>query len=343
MDHHFLVRYSFTGVVLLLFALGGLWITNEAAATAVVGHFSGSNVQGGTALISAVATFPILGVMVHGLCLICIYRRQGHSFPDRARKLIADSLREKLSGSTFEPKFKTDKLNLLEMQGYFKKEPDSTRWYSFLFHDSINALKNNQRPNSVPDDSLFVWLYYFDAPVHMIEWARRRRDYYYLGVSWSLAALIGLIFGMIIGGVVAGYSEEITLEWARGGKWLGIIALFIFWSIWVVCAFWLGIQMKHDVDSMELIWACARLESTFKSHFLPGLAGDLQEGLHNVSTSLKEGLANVSQSLRGLNNPANVGASNAVAAIAEKNKGHPQPAPPAEKATGEVPETPSIS
>jgi hypothetical protein len=163
MDHHFLVRYSFTGVIFVLFALGGLWAVNDAAAHSVIGQFSGSNKEVGAAFISAVATVPIIGVLIHGIYLIISYLKWGHSFPDAARSEVANAIREKVESSATLSE---------EWKSRFRKGPAN--------------------PRPMPDDSLFVWLYYFDAPQQLIEWARRRRDYFYLGMSWSMAARLGM-------------------------------------------------------------------------------------------------------------------------------------------------------
>jgi hypothetical protein len=280
MDHHFLVRYSFTGVIFLVFALGGLWVINDDAAVRVMGTFSGSNMQVGPAVISAVATVPVIGVMIHGLYLIFGYLMWGHSFPDEARKQVAEVIREKANA-----------LTALDQQ----------------WKDHFTT--NEASPKFLPDDSLFVWLYYFDAPPHLIEWARRRRDYFYLGVSWAMAAGIGLFLGMLAGRLVF-HHLNVTVHWAPQPKCGYAVAILIFCALWIVAASWLGWLMKKDVDAMELAWAAARLNADLHKALPPktfdgmnvSLNGEvvnnaLSTGLRDLTTALSDGLPRVGDSI----------------------------------------------
>lgn len=234
MDHHFLVRYSFTGVIFLLFTLAGLWAVNDGAAIALMQQFAGSNMQVGPAIISAVATVPVIGVVLHGIYLVSNYLASGHSFSDEARKQVALHIRNE--ADALDDRWKK----------HFKKEGETV----------------------LPDDSLFVWLYYFDAPPHLIEWARRRRDYFYLGMSWAMAVGLGLVSGMAAGLLVYAHTG-VGVRLAPAPKLCYVVLLFIFSAGFAAGSSWLGRQMKRDADAMELVWATARLNKNLHRQLAP--------------------------------------------------------------------------
>lgn len=281
-DHHFLIRYSFTGVVLLLFVLAGLWVVDGQAALSLLGGlWKGS--ESGSAVLSAIATVPVIGVMVHGICLVYIYGLRGHSFPDTARRDIAAAIRHAVAKQEFVGPDYARHFDDLETRRRREadKEADpcaEQRRRIFLLSDLVAEFREEiecirkQKPQRerwkpMPDDSLFVWLYYFYVPEHLIEWARRRRDYHYLGVNWALAATLGLPLGMLAAWYASVYSQS-TLSYVGAWKTFNVVLLFLFWLAWICGSFWLGLTMKHDVDSMELAWACIAC-TQLKSERLP--------------------------------------------------------------------------
>jgi hypothetical protein len=189
-------------------------------------------------VVSAAAT-PILGIVIQGIHIMgaLIYNRifkhggGPSAFFDPARVSIGRAVKESLSHD----------------------------------HDGIlkSALEANERRKMIkkikkaPNDSIFVWLYYSSANAHLIDWARRRRSYYYLGVNLALASFLGTLAGICIG-----YSSDLS------HMVLVHIALS-FVVLWFLCAIWLAACMKNDVDSMELVWAWAAFNPRFKSSFIP--------------------------------------------------------------------------
>lgn len=96
-------------------------------------------------------------------------------------------------------------------------------------------------------DAFFVWLYHRLAPNDLIEWARRRRSYYYLGVNWTIACAAGWIAGAL---------------WPWGshlshGTQLAIALVASL--IWCICALVLARSMRKDADDMEFLWSAARV------------------------------------------------------------------------------------
>ena len=112
--------------------------------------------QGSSAIL--IAATPILGILLQGIYLLFLYRI-GHMFSDDARFLVAERFRSiEEEHSAWPERFK--------------------RPLHFYY-----------------DDSIFVAFYHSHAPSHLIEWARRRRSYHYLGWTASIGALVGLTLG----------------------------------------------------------------------------------------------------------------------------------------------------
>ncbi|HEX8072498.1 MAG TPA: hypothetical protein VF546_21300 [Pyrinomonadaceae bacterium] len=313
-DHHFLIRYSFTGVVLLLFALAGLWIVNGNAAVQVLAFLFTGSVAMGPALISALATIPIIGVTVHGLCLLYAYDMRGHSFPDTARKVVAEYVRRQAMAECLTTEHLRYVTNVMGQKNFYSSLAEFSTIITSEIRDfwqtnlrgpfrrlsgpfrrrgsrpagaeaEASGRADAKEPRPVPDDSLFVLLYHCTAPPHLIEWARRRRDYHYLGLNWTIASLLGMFVGLNCAWLWAG-----ELRYAGHWKAFGVALLLTFWLVWMAGAFWLSLQMKQDVDSMELVWACitcSASEPKFKSNFLSTLALDQQHDFQDLVVPLR--------------------------------------------------------
>lgn len=91
-----------------------------------------------------------------------------------------------------------------------------------------------------------------DAKPHLIEWARRRRSYHYLGVNWAVAAILGLLIGLLFP-----WLNSLQRDYK-------LIILVLFVAFWVTATLWLAMKMRHDINTMEMAWVCARLDPSFK-------------------------------------------------------------------------------
>lgn len=223
-DFHFIVRHALTGVVLLAFSLGTCWIADPKLAGKIIESLTKAN-NLTAALAALTALTPVIGVIVQGIYTACLYHRSGHGFTDMARKAIAERIREQV--------FK----NLtLKMSAEVRQQ-------------CCKILSDAE----MPDDSLFVWLYHVDAPPHLVEWARRRRSYHYLGMNWAIAAGLGVLTGLVVPGLV------------HAGRTWQIVFLVVAAMIWIAGTWWLARKMEHDVDCMEMAWAYSYLNPEFKS------------------------------------------------------------------------------
>lgn len=209
-DTHFLLRHAMVGVVVLLAAWLGWWFVDPLPAI----HFIvRQKPEVASAVFSAVFTAPVIGITVQGLHIFGLWLFD-KLFKDYARRLVADSMRGLFDCVEADPVLK------------------SQHW---------EALR------AAPADSLFVWLYHRSAPNDLIEWARRRRSYYYLGINLVIAAVLGLLSGALLPAL--GEAEP----WVQRAS---VLILFVLWS-WG--AIWAARRMLRDVDQMELLWAAARV------------------------------------------------------------------------------------
>lgn len=225
MEEHFLIRYSFAGFVALFFAAAAFWTIDDISALKFVA--SGESPPFG-AFVVLLAAAPILGVALHGMVLLALYGLTGHSFTDPARRGLAERYRQELEKRLAET-----------------GEPS-------LIDEALLDMRPGKR---VPDDSIFVTVYYRYAPVALIDWARRRRSYHLLGISWAVAAPTGSMLGLAAA-LYQANGIDFSSEWLPV-RAAGLCVLLLLWSIG---AAWLGMAMKRDVDAMELIWTKAFLD-----------------------------------------------------------------------------------
>lgn len=137
---------------------------------------------------------------------------------------------------------------------------------------------------TVSDDALFVWLYHEEAPSYMIEWARRRRTYHYLGMNWLIASVLGLSTGMLLPYVAniikaGGSSKPLLLVTISPiVKILG----FAMTVLWIVGILFLSRQMKRDADNMELAWVFGRMNPNLKKAIaFPTIDGHKTQAVRN--------------------------------------------------------------
>lgn len=215
-DTHFLLRHAIVGAIFLLFGWIGWWSFDAEGA----GLFLDRQIEmGASAALSAFVSSPVIGITIQGIHVLALSLRGG-PFNDDARKLVAKEVRKSLRRCR---------------EGDEGLEPE--QWDLLA---------------SAPDDSLFVWLYHRSAPVDLIEWARRRRSYYYLGMNLVIAAGGGFILGRLAPGIVA--LDHETKEFL-------ILGTGVLWCIGAVLA---ALMMRKDVERMELLWAAARVHPELK-------------------------------------------------------------------------------
>jgi len=163
-----------------------------------------------------IAFAPIMGTIVEVLVIFVGYSIVGHPYRDIARRELATRIREAVKGSDRVP---------ARIAGQFDR---------------------------IPDDSLFVWMYYSYAPKHLIEWARRRRQFQYTGTNWSVAASLGIIAGLGTG-ILETYKLVDPRDLIRG-------AFIVLVVVWLPGLLYLRTKMKQDADTMELTWVCAQID-----------------------------------------------------------------------------------
>lgn len=107
-------------------------------------------------------------------------------------------------------------------------------------------------------DNLFVPVYHSQAQNHFIEWARRRRSYYYLGKNCIYGAALGSATGLI---AVAFSASAIQMPlWGRAV--LGASSVLAVALVTLP----LARRMKQDADRAEAIWAVSYLRPDFHAN-----------------------------------------------------------------------------
>ncbi|MBP0446383.1 hypothetical protein J8J14_16535 [Roseomonas sp. SSH11] len=211
MDFHFLIRNGIAGGIFLALAFAGMWATSPDDAARVFGALT--DVQSLVVALVAAAT-PVIGICLQSLVLIFRYTRRD-MFTDDARRLVARRFREAIHSDA--------------------------NWRS-TFGDLLD---------SGVDDRVFVSIYHRTAPQHLIEWARRRRSYNYLGETCACAVVIGFTIGLFI--------PDLINAGIWGSERARILFVIIPGVIWTIASLWLARKMRQDADRMELAWAIHEL------------------------------------------------------------------------------------
>lgn len=207
-DIHFVLRHALTGAVFLLFFGVGAWAMDPG----FLHVLQATGADDVSSIFTIVVSSALIGITIHGAHIGYLYFHRDR-FSDRARQLVETAVR-----------------------GVFAKSPDSVE------------AQDQQKFAETEADAFFVWQYHRLAPEVLIEWARRRRSYYYLGVSWAIACATG---------------------WASGAVWKGAPALphsllvtlaLVLSVMWSVAAVFLARRMRRDADDMEFLWAAARVK-----------------------------------------------------------------------------------
>ncbi len=217
-DTHFLLRHAIVGAVFLVFAWIGWWLF---AGDPAWGFFTQRIATEGFAAISALVLAPLIGITIQGLHIVALQIGRGGVFNDRARVLLKARMDDAIGRCKANRKLVT-------------KED----W---------------ERLESAPADSLFVWLYHRSAPAELIEWARRRRSYYYLGVNLVVA---------VLGGIAAGWLAP---QIAQASPCLKLLTSVVAGALWCAGALMAAFAMRDDVERMELLWVAARIDPALKA------------------------------------------------------------------------------
>ena len=222
-DFHFVVRHGLTGIVLLVFVGAGVFVVNDRLALDLVARHS-SYLKDLSSVLPLLVSAPIVGITIQGVYIYLVDRFGAGIFKDEARRLMLRRLN-----------------NALRRPEAFGMSP----------HHAVHFRDHVLPHCEACPDAVFVWLYHTSAPPHLIEWARRRRSYHYLGYNWAISGALGLLCGVLIGLQFgfAGWDRFILLR-------LLALATSV---VWIGGACYLGRLMRRDVDSMELIWAFAHV------------------------------------------------------------------------------------
>lgn len=238
-DVHFIIRHGLTGFVFLLFVFFGLYISvNQVVTEDLLAKLNPGETQIDalglliTLLTTAFLSTPVLGVFIQGIHTALMYAT-GSAFADPARKEIAKYIRHAVC--------------------------------SFDADDRTQVLsdRHKQRLAMIRDDLLFVWLYHTQAQPQMIDWARRRRSYNYLGWNWLIAASTGIMAGA-------------SAPWVFGLSKLCIVLIFTILSgAWAIGTMYVARQMIRDVDDMEFVWTMSKIYPAAFSRLSVAPADDL--------------------------------------------------------------------
>ncbi|HEV2748794.1 MAG TPA: hypothetical protein VGW34_16040 [Allosphingosinicella sp.] len=224
-DVHFILRHALTGGICLLFIVIGCWAVDGPGTRETLHYLL--NLNGATAAL--LAAVPILGITIQGAHILAL-DGFGRLFTDPARKVVGAQVKDMV------------KPRIRDGAG-------ADDIWKVIFR--------------APDDAIFVWLYHSHANSDLIEWARTRRSYYYLGVNWVAAAAFGFFCGLV--GSSIGERPRVWQIVAVAG----VLA-------WLFGAFRAAQIMKRDADTMEAMWAAARSDEVFRSQLGQSFGLDLQ-------------------------------------------------------------------
>jgi len=225
-DFHFIVRHAMTGAVMLAAFILGWWAVEPCAAAVFMAQVEPDQVA--PLIVPLIVTVPTIGVGVQGLHILLLACRH-KLLSDPARKVAAATLKQVMA------------------QG-----PAPAVLPSPL--------------DKAPDDAIFVAVYHDTASDCLVEWARRRRSYYYLGINFAVALAGGFVAGLIIGRlshaeIPAGRCSAIwplQVPWISDHVRVGIAAVLV--ALGSLAAWWLAHRMRRDVEAMEHFWVLAHLE-----------------------------------------------------------------------------------
>jgi hypothetical protein len=271
-DLHFVIRHGLTGFAFLLFLAFGIWnvelwfregcdisfyIVKQSERSGAPAaeqsddpaemstpalrapNCTSRSITYGTKdsqfLVLAIAT--LIGITLQGIQISWMYRRR-QLFTDPARQNISERVQQVIDGN---------------VENLIGDDLKHAREY-------LNTIARSD------PDALYVWVYHYTKDNELlIEWARRRRSYHYLGRHLSVAFMLGTLIGACIG-VVSNFPprfnypalEHVYLQ-------LGVQASLLLLCIgWARAAWYLATPTKKDADFMEFAWSLGCLYPDFR-------------------------------------------------------------------------------
>jgi hypothetical protein len=251
-DLHFVIRHGLTGFIFLLFIVFGMWnvelwvkggcdlhayvVGDSAVGAHCMAVKAATALKDAPLLIFVLAT--IVGISLQGAHIYREYS-SGRLFADRARRLIAE------------------------------------RTLSVMRHEEIEGLESCRRSSFLPrveeisegdPDAIYVWLYHDTKDNELlIEWARRRRSYHYLGIHCYVSFVAGTLIGAVVA-FVASYPLRVNVL-SPDYLFLQLAlqaALLVLAAVWAIRALQLSRRMRDEADSMEFMWSVGCIYPEFK-------------------------------------------------------------------------------
>ncbi len=250
-DLHFIIRHGLTGFMFIAFVLFGiwnveLWFHNGCSLMALLRleplagcAVSIITLKLGEASWLVLILCVIIGITLQGGQMLLWYRRK-RFFTDPARLAVARQV-------------------VSSMASYATEKPGLDR--SSLYQEILEAAARDF------PDSLYVWVYHSQANTQLIEWARRRRSYHYLGLHFATSFLFGVPIGLFIG-MIRNYPLNLYYPVGPGELFIQAliqVILFLVVVAWVAAAFYLSGPMKTEADYMELAWSLGQLHPDYRN------------------------------------------------------------------------------
>jgi hypothetical protein len=152
-------------------------------------------------LIAVIVSTPFIGFIIGTIVMALRYAFLGHPYgSDEVRVKFKQIVREKIRDGRY---------------------------------SAIGELIENMEP-----DDVFVFFFYSNAPLEIIEWARRRRTTQYLGYFWTASILIGATLAFVL-------DPQLPIS-----KLLSAAGL----SIFCVVALLMSGRAKKEAEEVEHLW-----------------------------------------------------------------------------------------
>jgi hypothetical protein len=249
-DLHFIIRHGLTGLMFLFFFVFGVWnVEVWTRAGCDVAHSLALDLQPHCSVVKlyaglaasdwlVLAVSVVIGITLQGVHMALKFRNHAF-FTDPARTALAQRVTDVISRN-----------DLNDLQGAGLE----------FYRQRLGAIARDN------PDALYVWVYHSDADDKLVEWARRRRSYHYLGVHFASAFVVGTAAGILFG-IANNYPITLwhppTLHETIFQFLLQEI-LIACCIIWALGAWRLSRPMLQEADAMELAWSCGRLHPAFK-------------------------------------------------------------------------------
>lgn len=230
-DQHWLLSTTLAGFIFVAVFFSSVWALTGHSPRMIATTAFGipENLKAGVsetlALLAVVgAILPLLGMVVRVLSIMGWLRWQ---LRDEARKVIGALSREALLTS------RCSKIG---------KSRTSV----------------SDKINEASDDSLFIWFALAEKKDVVVQWARNRRHYQYLGENCFTATLAATMAALVVA----------AFHCFQGIKWWPSVGCLLILLLWMAGLLGLRCYMKRAVDSMELAWVCQELDPDVRQKVL---------------------------------------------------------------------------